>query len=90
MHKISLLKIAEVVRQKKSPNARTTGSLLNCILSKVLSKYSFFYYCNTDTRFKVQRIRLVPDLRRFLAPLPVPSPRVSQKIQASLVVLAIQ
>lgn len=57
MHKISLLKIAEVVRQKKSPNARTTGSLLNCILSKVLSKYSFCYYCNTDTWFKVQRIR---------------------------------
>lgn len=32
----------------------------------------------------------VPGLRRFLAPLLVPSPRVSQKIQASLVVLAIQ
>lgn len=31
--------------------------LLNCILSKVLSKYSFCYYCNTDTWFKVQRIR---------------------------------
>lgn len=62
----------------------------------LLNSICLMFYLNIPSFFIVTLIQgfkglgTVPGLRRFLAPLLVPSPRVSQKIQASLVVLAIQ
>lgn len=63
----------------------------------LLNLICLMFYLNIPSSFFIvtliqgfKGLGTVPGLRRFLAPLLVPSHRVSQKIQASLVVLAIQ
>lgn len=76
------IKITEITEKQQA-------LLLNLIcLMFYLNIPSSFFIVTLIQGFK--GLGTVPGLRRFLAPLLVPSPRVSQKIQASLVVLAIQ
>lgn len=63
----------------------------------LLNLICLMFYLNIPSSFFIvtliqgfKGLGTVPGLRRFLAPLLVPSHRVSQKIQASLVDLAIQ
>lgn len=81
MHKVSI-KSTEITEKQQA-------LLLNLIcLMFYLNIPSSFFIVTLIQGFK--GLGTVPGLRRFLAPLLVPSHRVSQKIQASLVVLAIQ
>lgn len=80
--KSNYIKITEITEKQQA-------LLLNSIcLMFYLNIPSSFFIVTLIQGFK--GLGTVPGLRRFLAPLLVPSPRVSQKIQASLVVLAIQ